>query len=719
MFLAPLLLTLQVSAKTITLSQPAVALPVLLKEVSSQVGVTLKCATQLNDDVVCVDLQGVSLADFEKYLATIECASWSQDGATNWINIDTNKQNAVIAANQDKTAKAVQKNLIEQSKIKPDPTTDSQAQAQVQPATEVDQGAGGLDTMFGQSDPALYSALIAIGAKTLINTGPYNRIVFSNQPTAMQYQIPPAAASIIESQLLPKALKGLKASQGQILKYDLVDKGTSYIASMYEFNLTFYSSNGDAVSTFYATSYGNIDFMGDVSDDSTSATPSSSASGGSQPDPTLNNKPKGNPVTIPADVIAAGKVAYPMGNLGATKSSTQESPAETAVKALLKTPSKIDPLTWTSEIVIAAAKASHKNLIAVLPDSTNALMANYNLKKGVTDQQIFDDLGIQFNTNVDSTDPSWIQIRPNDPDQARQNRTSRSFLQNLVDYELANENPSIVPLAQIASHLNSEMDFQSVITQYMTPFRPSWLSNFFMQSFDFLAFYGTLSDDERSMLANSSSLDLSGLTGAAKARAAKMLYSGSSKLSVINSKPKANPNDPFAGLEGVFGGQPNGTGPSKGIQSEPTEACPNGLPGNGTLEGKLTDSEVQQVVPKKTAPKELIQSLDKIGMPSAMIDLFLSMPSDLQAAGDGFSIETMIEGFSTGHRQTLDMRIYVAKGLFMAGTIHNDTFPADAPVVSLADYKKAHQAEIDKQKGIWDKYKKEMESAGDGTKPGP
>lgn len=702
LFLLPSLILLQTGSKTISLSQSALPLPALLQKVSAQTGVNLQCAAQMKDDIVCVDLTNCTLDDFKKHLASAECATWSNDGTSAWINIDAQKQSAAITDYNNTIAKAVQKDLEMQTKIKADPSVSSDSSQATVSGSAVGAsavGAAAADMMMGAENPDFCKALLAIGALNLINTGAYNRIVFSNQPTAMQYQIPAAADSIIESKLLPEAIKALKPNQGQIVKYDL-SSSNSMSDSMFQFQLQFFASNGDSVKDYATSSFG-----GDFSAFQDPSTP-----------PKVST-PTGNKIVVPADVLALS------GSIGLSNESTSKSkltPDPTvaaALKALMKTPAKVDPLTWASKLLIAAAQASQKNFIAVLPDPVFEIV-NRASAKNLTDEVIFNSVKQEYGCKVDTSSPSWIEVRPNDPSEARQGRMSREFLQNLVDYELANETPSIVSLAQIAAHLDRQFDIQNLAIQYIAPFRPSWAADFFTQSFDFMALYGSLSDSERSSLADGTGLSLSGLSDAARARISKMLYSQSSNLSVVQTKE--DKSNPFEGMFEAFGGQAKGVTSADGIRAEPTEVCPNGLPGNGTLEGKLANSEVQKLITKKSAPKDMAEGLSNFGMPNDMLLAMFSMPSAMQGGADNSqSFESIIDGFSAGHRQSLDMRVYVSKGLFMTGSIHHDDFPKDAPIVSLADYKKAHQAEIDKFKAQWDKAMKDIGDAVGAEKSGP
>ncbi len=667
------LLQTPATGTTIDYSTTAIRVPALLKEVGTKFGVDLECTTQLNKDIVAVRLKNCTLADFKKELADAEYATWQQDGTAQYLNVDSDLESKAVDQFYQNRAIKLQKVLENLLKKPSHPTSNGK------PSSTAGGGNAGamsaVQSYIGDfTNRGLAEALLAVGPSNLVHFGTYKRIVFSNRPTAMQYQLPLEAEQIISQKVLTHLSPSFdfndfdptqqttpkKIKSGPTVKYDL-------IASMNfgepTYTLRGYDAEGNSTGQSSVAGYfGGLEDVQTTKDLAKKGTVS-------------------HPLTLPADALLISKVLNPIVGSMQNKGTKDLSDEEQA-KKILANPLTKDPLTWISEAVLAAGKAESKNVIAVLPDKANAAL--YSLtQKLITDQILFEALETQGGVKVHS-DSNWLVLQPENPPKARSQQLSRKFLQNLVTYVSTTKKPDIVALSQIASKLGSEFNFQSPVYSYLMLFRPGWATNIMMQSFDFLALYGELTGDERSSLGSGQALTLGTLSDPAQKKIAQILYSKSTKISM---ETKVKPKDSLLSTLMELSGQiESGTKFAVGASSEPTEICPAGLPTSGTLTGKLTQSLVYHFVAAKNAPKDLTNGINSFGASPDQVAAILALPESLTQGQ-----LNMLQALVPGKRQSLNIRIYISKGLFLSGTIHNDIFDHSAQEVSMDQFKKDHK----------------------------
>ncbi|MBC8063559.1 MAG: hypothetical protein H7Y17_01915, partial [Chlorobia bacterium] len=123
-------------------------------------------------------------------------------------------------------------------------------------------------------------------------------------------------------------------------------------------------------------------------------------------------------------------------------------------------------------------------------------------------------------------------------------------------------------------------------------------------------------------------------------------------------------------------------------KTEPTEVMPNGLPGEGYLELKLTLDSIAK--PTGNVPAmfgNAVLGADEL----AMLKMFKDMPGMEQMA----ALMPVIDDLRLGERSVYEFKFTVAEGVWMEQTLNDDKINAKSPVVKMANLPAAFAKKID------------------------
>lgn len=644
--LSALLVLLSVHPAAVTFSAVAQPLPKLLTQLSPLVGKDLHCATSMKGDVVAVNFEGASADDVLSRIAKAECATWDSSSGQYWLTPDPQAERA---AKQAYIARESTRLTAEFQKMAAQPDEDS-----------ADSTAAVMKAIVGSAGSTELSSadygkvMLAIGAINVVDLGRFKRLVFSSNPDAMQLALPQKALTVVEGLVKKSSPSAADATQ----KVDVV-VSSGALSKARELSIECFAIDGKRVASL--NGYGSFDFASLMKPEKPTSTADTS--------PKLDLSPVAAATSkfgISANVAIDDDAMNLMG----------------VVRDAVADPTNVDPLAYPSEPIVKTAQALHENLVAVLPDSvfsdglgTAATTADACLKAAKANQ----DLTV-------TEDGGWITIDPAKFEDARTHRASRTFLASMVAYMKSHETPDLDSMASIAMH--AEQSSQDLIERYIMLFRLGWLSAL-TGSFDDLSLYGNLSTSQRQLLASGSPVRLSSLSTGASDAVAKMIYTGQ-RVRVIATAKSANP---FASLmEGMSPTTPaNSTMPTDS-RGEPTELCPNGVPADGIMTGRLVAESVYLLIPKDGDKKgeKGLAGMDKLmgqfPMTAQMVAMLLGLGSIVPQASAEMP---KFDSIKPGTRNGINYRIQLGSGAFIAGQAASDAFDANASNISVEDFKKS------------------------------
>ena len=430
--------------------------------------------------------------------------------------------------------------------------------------------------------------LQGIDASALVDLGPNGRIVFSTEPTRMQLPLGSGATEQIDafvkqhnanipaaSEGIDKALSKLDANQveaiksltqdptktiGQIQKVVMVVTKLSLgILDMTQIQLKFYDPNGRVA--FSAQSIFTLkgDEMSQLIESATS-------------------KKKAESPTTPIEYSTDSKAL-----LDSTKGMMMGSYGlrfTPELLAKLLTPTKYDPLSFdVTDELLAYAKAKKKPLIACVPDTAGGLSFG-SLTGGVkTVESIDQDLhsGKQM---ILVDDSKFLILAPSHPSFSRSIRLDRVVLETLLKRSEGKQIPSLDDLADYAKSA-PDPAFGGIGQMYLTLLVPGGTQQSLEGSvnWNMLRLYAQLSPDTRIALRRGAKVLLGNLSPDQRICLESIVYGANSTLTVARStKQETQPS-----FMKLISGASN-----QDYRDEPTEAVPNGITSDGTLDLNLS-----------------------------------------------------------------------------------------------------------------------------------
>lgn len=677
----------QDSATKITYSTVAVPVGRALTEMSKGLSVRLEATVPMANEIVVIRFKEATLDEAMKRIATVTAGSWEQmDGGYRLIpNSAARRQEeqAEKAAYTASLTKSLQDLVKTLNPPKPDPNkkTDPEAEAMM-----AQFGFGAATSPAGK---AIIRLLQAIGPASLANINEKTRVVYSSRPTRVQVALPGNTSQILaqlvtEHNAYAKELQNQKAAQpvnteqseqvrkmreffGNFMDEDKPIVGTPTKANLVLTRqqllggisavLSVFNDQGQVVVTGTQT----INVSGSMLDGLVRR--AQEIQGGAQ---TKAPATEEKPIEFSDVTKELESISNMMQMANAPKMSDE-------LRNRLLHPDEFDPLSFSeSEGLLAIANLRNKQLVAVLPDSMESMLGMLGGDNAKTTPTAFlKDLKSAVSV-VD--DGQWMVVRPLTPAEARQKRFDRPALARFIQAVDSKGTCDLDDLATYAQKSESPMENQSTM-RYIIFFAPTAMQSGFMSmtNWDMLRFYGALPVGMKNSLIEGGRIPFSQLNPTQRAALQQMAFGPDQSISVERNDEKKPDYELPGMMKQLFQRSAGGD-----FRSEPTEVMPNGLPSNGYVIVNFS----QEPVTKATGNVPTYLANASLGMDElALLKYFSEMPSMAQFS----AMMPRLDQLRVGERKLYNFKFMLAPGVSITQTLHDDSFPKNGKIVSMAN----------------------------------
>ncbi len=354
------------------------------------------------------------------------------------------------------------------------------------------------------------------------------------------------------------------------------------------------------------------------------------------------------------------------------------------IRAKLFRPDVTDPLSlMPSDALLSLAKLRKKPLVASPPDAMVSFATFFS--KGKDTVEAFEKTLGEGKTATVVKDDAWIVVRPAEPAQNRSIRTDRPSLAALLATVEKKGVPSLDDVAAYALKNPSPME-GGIGGLYVMMFAPGAF-NMGMNGFtswEMLRLYGALPQTQRSALLAGNRLPIGSLSAIARAQVQRLTFGSMAMLEVERpGEAKAGDEMPFMGMIRMF------TGGSKDYKDEPTEALPNGLPGNAYVELRGTSEPVALAVggEGQTASGSSLMGPEELATLRFLKESMGNNPAATQIPQP--------DKVRLGQRSVMEFAFRLAPGISVKQTLMDNSVPKDGPVVTMENLPADFQKRID------------------------
>lgn len=333
--------------------------------------------------------------------------------------------------------------------------------------------------------------------------------------------------------------------------------------------------------------------------------------------------------------------------------SDNRRPMDEAIADMLRHPADKEPLGYlVGDVVLAWAKHTSKQVLAVLVDDDVTVMSNSVAPQGIAESTI-EYLLTGYGRDSMEEWGSVIVGRPNTPN-ARfwEERINRADLQELLGVYERDYIPSLDVLAAFAAR-NPDAEYNGVYELATQTYRSTMWGVFGnSNAWDDLVLWGLLSDSQRSALRTGGRVRIAELNKAAQERLVHRLVHGYATLGSLDDQTR---KPVWESMESMYFGEGEDEGGMSGGRVEPTELMPEGLPPAGYLEARSTrEKYIVQLGPSG-------KMSDVLSMPmSAPEAAFMKVSYELQGGENSPITVDSFNNMVMGDRTYLDLMIVVA-----------------------------------------------------------
>lgn len=340
----------------------------------------------------------------------------------------------------------------------------------------------------------------------------------------------------------------------------------------------------------------------------------------------------------------------------------------------------------TSEATMAVAAARGLQLVANFPDTfgdttigisspDGPMGAPHSPGAGLTVGGWERSLAVAEGLTTTRQD-GWMLIQPLDPTEARENRTNRPALAQLIRAVEQHGTVRLVDLAEYAArHPRPVVDsvparyfnFWGVRLNSMTQGQTDW---------NLLRLYGLLTEGQRRLLINGGQIMFATLDQNQRQVLNRLLFRYDARFEPL----QAAEGGQVAIVELMAGW--GGAIEHRSYRDEPTELMPNGLPRDGLISVELNQTHLLQPdYSEGTATREW----GNFGLEEFV--LMETFRQAAMAAGDqqGAATFPVFPRAKIGTRQELRLTFHVTRETVMRGTLVDDAMPRDARPVDMAN----------------------------------
>lgn len=561
-------------SKPIGFRQEAARVPAVVEALGRQTGLPLKASPYFANEVVIVSVAERPLREVLSVLADAVSGQWRLEDGIYLLARDVKKtqdEERESAARRIAAIKEVQAGAREILARDYSPKTIEDAARQREEIEAKMEGRIDYDQWrryeqlanVGPFQRAAMRLLVGLDPKVLAGIGPRERIVFATSPTSTQRPLGGHAGSAIEQLIAEQRLW----SEVQAQMPGDEDRRT-FIGAFETPNKPFRKPIGKVLFIAARNVWSDdIDYsmlvvdidgrpMGrvDLQEDSLHrADPDEKA-----PEPGSRDLVPLSDISRQFAELAAGRMA------GIGSKTAWQMPTGDLLQRLLE-PEKTDPLTFVvSDALLHLADRKKADLVAVPSDESLLWVTAYGGKgKGLTVGTVEKMLGSTVHYDAET---GWMKIRPSDPHQGRLDRLDRHAMGELFR-AVAQEGR--LGLDSIAKYLLQSRGSNVAVTQALCRLLdPQVVADFWQKGDeDALRLYATLSATQRQALRRGQKLAYGSLTPQQQGFVRRLTYG--TDVNVANSQPtEIDPNE--IDLTDFIGGE--------GLESEPTELLPRGIP---------------------------------------------------------------------------------------------------------------------------------------------
>ena len=571
--------------KLLTYTTPAIPLSVALDDLSKQAGEKLAVSNELANEPVVLRLNGVPLQEALDRIATEFVAAWTptKDG------LQLSRTDDVVNAFEQKwradRIAALRKGIQGLSPIlsSPDLTKDSVATLASNFSKLIssdESGAQGNATYQDREkldnqtpDMKLFAQLVtAIGAEKLADIPP-GRQVFSLQPTPMELPIENVDAQAVDqyldqhnllaNALVPLLPKHSPYADDYVLFWPrmnvnrparpLIAVDGDYKTDGMYVNLSIYGPDGKTVG-------GDQLKIGNLLQDGDYAREKEKADNGSRNESGIALSPEEAEIASRYSSESFAGIPLSAGSI-----------------ALLSDPEHHDPLSvGFSTMLLEDAKRENRNLIASVSDDDYRLPRSIGTNHFTASEYEFI-LELSKRVNIDRPD-GWLIVDSNDPISATKNRIDREGLGNLARAYAEKGYASLEDWAAMAQHIAPHND-GAMAYNYWNVLRGVWAMTY-QNNWDALRLYGSLSQDQSNQLSAGQAVSFRVLSQEQQDCLTRLVYEGDNLFQ--------RPQNPSSKVDEQTGYVP-------GIDSEPTECVPNGVPADAQLTARVDNDQIMTV----------------------------------------------------------------------------------------------------------------------------
>jgi hypothetical protein len=332
-----------------------------------------------------------------------------------------------------------------------------------------------------------------------------------------------------------------------------------------------------------------------------------------------------------------------------------------------------DPLSFEpAEGVLAVAKAKNAQVVANLPDSmVSGFMFIFGEGAAPTIEGFFKEL--QERETRASLEDGWLTVWPAKMAAARAGRQDRAALARLIAAGQAKGVPSLDDIAAFAAVNDSPME-EGIFMPYIVLFAANVVDSGVSGPVDWnlLRFYGRLSQGQRDALRAGGRIPIASLDPRLRALVDKMAFGANARLRP-NAEPQRPAANPWIAMMMEF--MPR---PQTDYLQEPTEAMPDGLPGDAFVTLTATPGYVVSTrgFGGRTTGAMMTMGPEEIAM-------MRHVAEDPQFAEMTAMMPT-IDKVKVGQRTTLEFRFMLTPRVHTRGTLVDDRVPAGEPDTPFA-----------------------------------
>lgn len=656
-------------SQPVSISLRATTLDKAIEQIASNSKVPMDINPMLAKEVVLVNVKEMPLKMLMDNLAEVVSGEWVTSGGQLRLTVNAAKRRQEERTELEAIAKAIKADI--DAMVKP-PAANTDPDMQAMMSAQYNHRA--VAQILSSVDPYKLAA---------IQKG--TRLVFSTNPTAMQLPMPANSGRALTDYIkahndavkdrgsetipdmpdFPEFARAMMERQskpiGAVSKTNLILSKQSF-TEMMSAKIVMYGAKGETLHTSDVM-LGTSRFMMDMEDGKVDT-------GMDKPEkPTTNT-----PVEYSADAKEfAG--AFPTFSMeGGMSYDIKMSPE---LKRKVFAPEMYDPLSFgITDEIYAVGKAANKGVIALLPDEGQSFIMSM---MGRGQQRTVEQVQQQIKSGewlTQVTTPEAILLKPAKPALARTLRVDRVDLSRLMRAADSKGVPSLADVVAYAKG-NPEPAESGAIGIYLTHLVPGVMSSGMQgeTSWEAYRMFGGLNPLALTNLKNGQSLSLRTLP---QPPMQDILFGQDARLTVGAKKD----DDPFDIMRYMGSSDED-------YRSEPTEAMPNGIPGQGTVTLAYSEENFAMTMGNSGTPSAQLGVLGSMEL--ATLKYFTSDPQFQQFS----AMIPKLDKFKVGTRKVYEFTFTVAPGVTATARLMDHSIDRTAATVGPNGFPAAFTKQID------------------------